>query len=88
MQPVALTFEATQQALRKRLDSPTRPAPPDVGQTPRNSARECSHSCLPRGSFPGWPSPVSSPLVVETIWVTSSQVSFLPPSSLTPCSPE
>jgi len=79
MQLAALTTEVAQPALRRRQDSPTRPARPDVEETPRLSSGGSSRT---RGSLPGWPSSASSRLVLETTSMTSSRVSFplpLPP---------
>jgi hypothetical protein len=76
MQLVALTFKATQLAPQMRSDSPTRPAQHDVEQVPRLSTGGSLHSCFPHGFFPGWLSLASSPLVLEIMRTTSSQVSL------------
>ena len=78
MQPAALTTEVAQLAQHRRLDSPTRPARPDVAETPRLSSGGSSRT---RGFLPGWPSSASSPLVLETTSMTSSRVSFPLPLS-------
>ena len=53
MQLAALTPEVTQRVLRKRLDLPTGPVGLDVEEVPRVSTGESSHSCFPRGFYPG-----------------------------------
>ena len=75
---VASIPEATQQALHKRSDSPTRHARPDVEETLRVSIGGSSHT---RGFLHGWLSSASSPTVPVTIWMTFYQVGFSPHST-------
>jgi len=76
------TLEVAQRVLQKRLELPTIPEWLDVGQMLRVSGGRTLLSYFPLGSFPGWLSSANFPLVLETMWMTSSQVSFPPLSSL------